>query len=582
MVGKKGVSPLIAIVLLIVFTVAISTLIVAWMYDYTKKTTDAASSGTTGRQGVVSCAGQIIDISNVYIGGGAIIDNNLTNGATTQDTTYSFFGFRNDSYSIGINTSATLSSTTMSLTGIENTGWGKYIRITNNGGASGFSSVAVDSADNIHVAWVDDRDGNNEIYYKKLDNSGSNLTGNIRLTNDASTSHESTVAVDSADNIHIVWHDDRDGNKEIYYKKLDNSGSNLTADIRITSATDNSWGLAVAVDSADNIHVAWVDERDGGTGEIYYKKLNNSGDNITADIRLTNDANWPVDTSIAVDSSDNLHIAWEDYRDGDNEIYYKKLDNDGINLTGDIRLTNDASSSWSPLVAVDSLDNIHIAWEDDRDGNYEMYYKKLNNTGGTLTGDTRLTNAAGQTSPSSIAIDSTDNIHIVCYDSRDGNSEVYYKRYGTFYPKNINLDVDSDGLPDWSYSETLTGTTTTGDLSSVLNSYGFSPAVLNFTSDTPGIIRISNINFLYSSSSGSTSALVSNTGLEDTTIKKIWASGSDGTICEFTPAYTAFEVGDFLTVSNTTCSITCDTFAAVRATTTCGSSAEFTGTPSGC
>ncbi len=64
---KKGVSPLIAIILLIVFTVAISTLIVSWMYDYTKKTTDVASSGTTGRQGVVSCANQIISISDVSL-----------------------------------------------------------------------------------------------------------------------------------------------------------------------------------------------------------------------------------------------------------------------------------------------------------------------------------------------------------------------------------------------------------------------------------------------------------------------------------------------------------------------------------
>ena len=67
MVEKKGISPLIAVVLLIVFTVAISTLIVAWMYDYTKKTTDAASSGTTGRQGVVSCSNQIIGISEVSL-----------------------------------------------------------------------------------------------------------------------------------------------------------------------------------------------------------------------------------------------------------------------------------------------------------------------------------------------------------------------------------------------------------------------------------------------------------------------------------------------------------------------------------
>ena len=56
---RKGISPLIAVVLLIVFTVAISTIIIGWMNDYTKKTTSDASENTDV---VVSCAKQVINI----------------------------------------------------------------------------------------------------------------------------------------------------------------------------------------------------------------------------------------------------------------------------------------------------------------------------------------------------------------------------------------------------------------------------------------------------------------------------------------------------------------------------------------
>ncbi|MCK4550935.1 MAG: hypothetical protein KAT91_03200 [Candidatus Aenigmarchaeota archaeon] len=41
-------------------------------------------------------------------------------------------------------------------------------------------------------------------------------------------------------------------------------------------------------------------------------------------------------------------------------------------------------------------------------------------------------------------------------------------------------------------------------------------------------------------------------------------------------------VGDMYLGENTSCAFTCYVFAAVRATTTCGSSAEFKGTPEGC
>ena len=274
-----------------------------------------------------------------------------------------------------------------------------------------------------------------------------------------------------------------------------------------------------------------------------------------------------------------MHTAWS--ANSADDLYYKKLNNDGVNLTGDILITGAVGNSQSPSVVIDSSDNVHIVWEDRRD-NSEIYYKKLNNDGVNLTGDIRTTNNPYNSLIPSMAIDSSDNIHGVWLDNRDGNYEIYYKHYGLVYPKNITLDVDADGSPDWTYTGTLTGMTTTSDLSSILNSFGSTPAVLNFTSDTPGIIRISNINFLYSSSQGSTSATIMNTGLEDTTLKKIWATSDTGDMCVFTPAYTNFSVGDFLTVSNAICPITCNNFVSFRATTTCGTSDEFTGVPEGC
>ena len=56
---RKGISPLIAVVLLIVFTVAISTIIIGWMNTYTKTTTSEASKNTDI---VVACSKQVIVI----------------------------------------------------------------------------------------------------------------------------------------------------------------------------------------------------------------------------------------------------------------------------------------------------------------------------------------------------------------------------------------------------------------------------------------------------------------------------------------------------------------------------------------
>jgi len=113
--GKKAVSPLIAIVLLIVFTVAISTLIIAWMTEYTKTTTEAASSGTTGRQGVVSCSNQILEISDVSVTPNSEIVTRF-NDSETEKTFSSATGGTFTAYA-RIPKNATVASTALTITG---------------------------------------------------------------------------------------------------------------------------------------------------------------------------------------------------------------------------------------------------------------------------------------------------------------------------------------------------------------------------------------------------------------------------------------------------------------------------------
>jgi len=64
----KGISPLIAAVLLIAFTVAIATLIMGWFSTLTRTTTSAVSNKTTE---AVACSNAQISISDVYITAGA-------------------------------------------------------------------------------------------------------------------------------------------------------------------------------------------------------------------------------------------------------------------------------------------------------------------------------------------------------------------------------------------------------------------------------------------------------------------------------------------------------------------------------
>jgi len=361
--------------------------------------------------------------------------------------------------------------------------WVYEKRITFDPSTSVNPSAVADSNGNIHIVWEDYRHGSGEIYYKKLNSLGVNLTADIRLTFNPSLSRNPVIAVDRNNYLHVVWVD----NGYIYYKKLNNNGVSTSPDIPVSL----SFGINpdIDVDPNNNIHIIW---RGGSSYEytVYYKKLNNNGLNLTSILPVVPNSNDQTSNpSIAVDNVGNVHLMWHvNYYGGSgrNANVYKKLDNNGANLTGSIEIVRGYDTMYALKIAVDGngipwavwssgssyssvsyakflsngtilysgylgsgsfpsmsigVDNkVHVSWQRDVlgpggcCGQSEIYYARLNSTGFSLIPETRLTFDPSRSSAPSIAIDNEDNAHVVWHDDRDAPSqnpnswEIYYKR----------------------------------------------------------------------------------------------------------------------------------------------------------
>jgi len=232
----------------------------------------------------------------------------------------------------------------------------------------------------VHVTWRDLRDGNQEIYYKRSTDGGVSWEQDIRLTYDDHDSYNTSIAA-SGSIVNVVWTDNRDGNTEIYYKRSIDGGISWEPDIRLTNAPSSS-NLPSIGASGSHVHIIWDDYRDGSASEIYYKHSIDGGSSWGEDTRLTYDAGNSMIPNLSVSGS-VVQIVWEDDRDGDYDIYYKRSEDGGINWGGDIRLSNNnLMRSQHPSLSV-SGSIVHVIWYDDRDGNFEVYYKR-NPTGNPI------------------------------------------------------------------------------------------------------------------------------------------------------------------------------------------------------
>jgi hypothetical protein len=175
--------------------------------------------------------------------------------------------------------------------------------------------------------------------------------------------------------VHVVWDDQRDGNSEIYHKRSTDGGISWGTDTRVTNNTFASWYPSIAA-SGSGLHLVWQDDRNGTfNDEIYYRRSTDEGLSWGTDTRLTINSSDSWYPSIAV-SGLAAHLVWQDQRDANDEIYYKRSTDGGISWGADIRLTNNAAGlSGFPSVTV-SGPAVHLVWYDNRDGNYEIYYKR--------------------------------------------------------------------------------------------------------------------------------------------------------------------------------------------------------------
>jgi tartrate-resistant acid phosphatase type 5 len=77
--------------------------------------------------------------------------------------------------------------------------------------------------------------------------------------------------------------------------------------------------------------------------------------------------------SVTVDGCDKLHIAYQSNRDGRWEVYYSGTLDQANPFRFDTRITASESRSLSPSIAVDEKGRRLVVWHDDRNGPFQIY-----------------------------------------------------------------------------------------------------------------------------------------------------------------------------------------------------------------
>jgi len=315
-------------------------------------------------------------------------------------------------------------------------------------GQSGDAKIVADSSGKIHVVWVNNAPGNNEIYYKRSEDGGTTWSASQRLTWHSAESRSPAIAIDSSGTINIVWTDRRSGNGEIYHRASTDGGVTWTTPKRLTWTSGSSVVPSITIDADDMIHVVWADYTPGVT-DIFYKRSTTPGGTAwNSAKRLSWTSDYSEVPAIAAISSSGILVVWADYTPDhvSPDLYIKRSTDGGATWTTSKRMTWTSGYSFNPAMAIDSSDIIHLVWSDWGELKPGIYHKSSQDGGSAWSAIENVTLRSGAFP--SIAIDSNSHIHLA-WDELTEKS-----RRDIFYQKS------TDGGSTWTTFERVTWTST--------------------------------------------------------------------------------------------------------------------------
>lgn len=142
------------------------------------------------------------------------------------------------------------------------------------------------------VSFEDDRDGNTEIYFQRLDASGAPAGTATRVTNDVGGSFRPRLVWSGSE--HGVFWDDSRGTRQVYVSRLDADGIKLAPDVALATS-----GIAKTV------FVVWT-----GTRSVRTIATGRSGSTLCASTRPVARIGADVRVSDGVTLAANASLAW--------------------------------------------------------------------------------------------------------------------------------------------------------------------------------------------------------------------------------------------------------------------------------
>ena len=257
------------------------------------------------------------------------------------------------------------------------------------------------------MAWVDDRNGNLDIFGQRMlaDHENNTIStlwssvedGGIAICDAEGDQNYAKITYAAgccgSEGITVAtWQDDRNQNFDIYMQYLWVNGDpyfqNFPQGLALTENLPSSQTKPRVKADNSGAYVVWYSDQNGNS-DIYAQKVIASQDSPLAweegGLAICTAQDAQTGARLSVDGNGGAYFVWQDDRNGGDEadVYIQHVSSDdALSLVADgLSISNESLIQKSPVVRNDGSGSAFVIWEDGRYGSGAIYTQHLNSQG---------------------------------------------------------------------------------------------------------------------------------------------------------------------------------------------------------
>lgn len=225
------------------------------------------------------------------------------------------------------------------------------------GKQSDWPAIAVARDGALWAAWVEwnDREAD-RIVVRRRDARGT--WGAPIALDDGNWDHYTPALARHGDGVLAVWSGQSDGNFDLYAAEITAAGK-ASKPVRLCRAPHSDFNARAAADAKGNVTVVWQSFRNGN-GDIFARRL--EGGKWGPEVQISTSPSNDWDPALALDSRGVAWISWDSYHTGNYDVFLRSFD--GRKPGPQVAITTEPSAQFHSAVTVDAANRVWVAWDD--------------------------------------------------------------------------------------------------------------------------------------------------------------------------------------------------------------------------